>query len=856
MPRRLWLGVLRGVSFGVLRGFSVGVLRTFSIRVPRTLSARLYAIAGAALLAIELLAGAAIHYAASTSEALESLHTETLAAMVRAAEIERTVEKHRRIVEGAPSDFDRERIVAGRAALAALEQRIAELLAERPDDYARHIATAMPLFASEGLAVLDLAAQYAQDRASQAAGVYAGRAESLQGTIGDWRRASFGAGEAQIALLLGNSRRLLGWVFVTALVALVLIGPVSLMLMRSVTGRLAGIGEAMLRLARNDTSVVVPAADARDEISDMARAVAVFKSNAVALLDHRARLIELNAWLDIALNNMARGLSMFDAGDRLVLSNATYQHMYAMPHALTRHGTPIGDILAHRRTLTAAIEVAGTGPADTFADEFDRLIARRQRASVTQRMADGRIIAMEFEPLAQGGWVAVHQDVTAERQAEERIARLARHDTLTGLVNRRVFNEEIERRALRAGRTGFALISIDLDRFKEVNDTLGHPAGDALLQAVALRLAGVTRKTDLIARLGGDEFAVIAIDAGSRAEAAALAQRIIETIAEPFALAGETVAVGASVGIALVADGETLAADVLLGQADLALYEAKAAGRGVARFFEPHLRDRAVARRHLEHDLGAALANGEFRLVYQPILSLARGTITSCEALIRWHHPVRGLVSPMDFIPLAESSGLIGAIGAWALETACRAALAWPEQVRVAVNLSGAQFDQRNVAADVVAALAATGLSPRRLELEVTETVLLTNSPATLEALHRLRDLGIAIALDDFGTGYASLSYLKSFPFDKLKIDQSFVRDLPDRAVSVAIVQAVANLAHSLDMRCVAEGVETVEHLERVRAAGCDELQGYLFSRPGAEHEIVRVIADLNRSRDARATVG
>ncbi|MET0568580.1 MAG: EAL domain-containing protein, partial [Hyphomicrobiaceae bacterium] len=429
----------------------------------------------------------------------------------------------------------------------------------------------------------------------------------------------------------------------------------------------------------------------------------------------------------------------------------------------------------------------------------------------------------------------------------DNIAKLARQDTLTGLANRLRFREELEDacRRLEHGHA-FSLMCIDLDHFKDVNDTLGHPTGDALLQAVAARLMDTARGRDLVVRLGGDEFAIIQSGADTRPHAEAFTQRIIKAVSQPYQIHGHKIIIGATVGIAFApVDGSD--PDQLLKCADMALYRAKSMGRGTHAFFEPEMAGRLKVRRSLELDLRRALAEDQLELYYQPIIDLATERIVCCEALMRWRHPERGMVSPVDFIALAEEMGLIMPMGEWALRTACLAATSWPTDVKVAVNLSAVQFKGTDLVAVVIEALESSGLPAERLELEVTESLLLDQDPKTLQLLHLLQHLGVRIALDDFGTGYSSLSYLRSFPFDKIKIDQTFVRDLPQRDDCAAIVTAVAQLAQSLKMTTVAEGVETALHLSMVRAAGCSQAQGYLFSRPVPTSDIVAVISDCNR---------
>ena len=429
-------------------------------------------------------------------------------------------------------------------------------------------------------------------------------------------------------------------------------------------------------------------------------------------------------------------------------------------------------------------------------------------------------------------------DVTEQRQAEARIAYMAHHDALTDLPNRVMFHQRLTEGLARLQRNGHALAvhCLDLDHFKDVNDTLGHPIGDELLKAVAQRLANCLRDSDMVARLGGDEFAVVQCPLDDPHEASNLANRLIEVISKPYQVHGHEFVVGASIGIAL-APGDGDAPDALLRNADMALYRAKAEGRGTAHFFEAEMDRRIQARRMLELDLRKAFSNGEFELYYQPLVNLRTNAVSGFEALLRWRHPERGLVAPGEFIPLTEEIGLIVPLGEWVLREACAQAAKWPEPLKVAVNLSPAQFRNRGVVNAVLTALAHSRLPASRLELEITESVLLGESEANLATLHQLREIGVRISMDDFGTGYSSLSYLRSFPFDKIKIDRSFVSELTERPDCLAIIRAVAGLGTSLGIATTAEGVETPEQLAQVRAEGCTEVQGYLFSapRPAAE---------------------
>ena len=454
------------------------------------------------------------------------------------------------------------------------------------------------------------------------------------------------------------------------------------------------------------------------------------------------------------------------------------------------------------------------------------------------RRADGSAIEVSlFErALPFGGEQAVLEaaiDMTERRLAEARIAHMAHHDALTGLPNRVLFRDRLGDAIARHARNGeeSVLLCLDLDKFKIVNDTLGHPVGDALLREAAERIAGCLTKDDLVARLGGDEFAILVRGIGLPVLADGLIARVIAELARPFRLDGQDCHIGTSIGVAcLPRDGTD--PETLMKNADLALYRAKAEGGGTFRCFEPEMDAWVQARRRRENELREALAREQFSLVYQPLMSAQADRILAFEALLRWHHPEHGPVSPAEFVPLAEETGLIVPIGAWVMQTAFAEAAAWPEAIRLAVTLSPVQFRNRSLVETVRDALAASGLDPRRLELEITESVLLADSAANLATLHALRAMGIRIAMDDFGTGYSSLSYLRSFPFDKIKLDRSFVSQVGENTHCTAIVRAVASLGTSLGIATTAEGVETAEQLAMLRAEGYDEVQGFLFSRP------------------------
>ena len=554
-------------------------------------------------------------------------------------------------------------------------------------------------------------------------------------------------------------------------------------------------------------------------------------------------LHEQKCRLDSAINHMGEGLCMFDAEKRLVVCNARYAEMYRLPPELLRAGTPHREIIQHRiasgilkgetsdKAAQQLISTLNALPSDATASRIDEF-------------ANGRLICVTRQPLAGGGWVATHLDVTEQRRSEARITYMAQHDALTDLPNRVLLRERMEHAlaVTRSGGPDLAVLMLDLDRFKEVNDTLGHPTGDTLLRAVAARLLGCARETTLIARLGGDEFAVIDYVTNPVVEATALAEKIRKALCDPFDLGDHQVIAGTSIGIA-IAPRDGIDCDEILKSADLALYSAKGGGRGAFRFFEPELDQLMHARRNLERELRDALANSEFELHYQPFVNTRTGEISGFEALLRWHHPQRGLVSPAEFIPLAEETGLIVPLGEWVLRTACAEAAKWPAHLRIAVNLSPAQFRSKELVPVIVGALANSGITSQRLELEVTETVIMHDSEAVFAALGQLRKLGVQIALDDFGTGYSSLSFLQKFPFDKIKIDRSFVEELSSaRDGSRQIARAVVRFAVSLGKTTTAEGVETREQLDILRAEACGEIQGYYFSPPVHASRVAQMV--------------
>ncbi|GLR88161.1 bifunctional diguanylate cyclase/phosphodiesterase [Bradyrhizobium iriomotense] len=558
----------------------------------------------------------------------------------------------------------------------------------------------------------------------------------------------------------------------------------------------------------------------------------------------RERLTLEKQRLDRAVNNMTQGLLLFDSSRRLVVCNQRYLEMYGLSDDVVKPGCSFHDIIAHRKA---------TG---SFAGDVDRYSARvlrdiHLRNSMVVDTSDGRSIQIVNEPLADGGWVATHEDITERRRTEERITHLAHYDALTDLPNRTMFHEHL-RDALGAIASGeqIAVHYIDIDEFKGVNDALGHLVGDELLKSIAEHLNRCAGETEFVARLGGDEFAIVQSAVTSPDHITDLVARVFAAIREPFDCMGHHLTTDASIGIALAPDhGVDL--DQILKNADLAMYAAKAAGRHTYRFFEPEMDAKVRERRQLETDLRHAIAHGGLEVFYQPCLSLKDDRITGCEALVRWRHPERGMVSPAEFIPIAEDTGLINEIGEWVLATACRDAATWPDDIRLAVNVSPVQFKSGTLALKIMSALAASDLPASRLELEITEAVLIRDDDTALAILHQLRAIGVRIALDDFGTGYSSLSYLHRFPFDKIKIDRCFVEDIAGPDGSSSIVQAVVGLAAARRMTTTAEGVETEEQQRLLRSLGCSEMQGYLFSAAKPADKVQELFA-LHRTRLAQ----
>ena len=817
-------------------------------RLHRSIAFKLYLTVGLALAGALSLTIVSTHFAQRTREATSVFMTDGVRASSLASRLELLLQQHRDLVENASASLDQERLASAQSSLHMINGQLValvSLLQSAKDDSIRglggQLGRELPWLVSKGDNVLGLTPGLAQDQSLDAAkGPYAATATLVQREISRWREQREAILKRQSEEVSASADRLISSVLACAAAVLVFASFALLVGQRQLR-RLEQLKQCLLRLADRDTTVDVPSLGTRDEIGAIARAIQSFKENAITVAAQDAALKESAHQLETALGNMSQGLCLFDVHDRLQLSNRRFCDIFGFDHTKICRG------MSYRDVLQLSLQ-AGNLDEAMLEDRLAQLRAGRLLGEpyvTMQRLAHGRDVAISRCFMDDDGWVLTVEDITARRAAEDKITFMARHDALTNLPNRVVLNEWLEHAVVQAGRgTRSAVLCLDLDRFKAVNDTLGHPVGDALLRAASDRLLALVREADMVARLGGDEFAIVQNNIQRPEDAKLLSERIVAVLSAPFEIDGHQVIVGVSIGIALAPDDGTQA-EKLLRNADMALYRAKSDGRGRFCFFEPDMDARLQHRRQLEFDLRSALTLSQFELFYQPLVNLEHGEVSGFEALIRWRHPERGLVSPADFIPIIEDTGLIVPVGEWVIRQACSDAALWPGKVKVAVNLSPAQFKSEQLAPTIAEALADSGLPAQRLELEITESVLLQDNEETLSTLHTLRDLGVKIAMDDFGTGYSSLSYLRSFPFDKVKIDQSFIRDLLDRKDSVHVVRAVTGLCDGLGMVTTAEGVETAEQLLTLQNEGCTEAQGYFFSRPKPVEHVPAIIASV-----------
>ena len=559
-------------------------------------------------------------------------------------------------------------------------------------------------------------------------------------------------------------------------------------------------------------------------------------------------LKEQHRRLDIAVNNMSQGLLLFDASERLVLRNQQYVDMFGISPEVVKPGCKLREIIQLRKD---------TGTLSGDVDDYCATVRESSKSGLTSLVEtlDGRWMQVVNKAVKGGGWVSTIADVTEQRRNEDRAIRLASYDTLTGLPNRAQLRSHLSVELEKCSPDNqVAVLFLDMDEFKSVNDSLGHLIGDELLKSVSSSLQDCAGPNEFLARLGGDEFALVVSGINNESQVLNVVQRIYQAVRRTHQCLSHQLPVDTSIGIA-VAPSDGLTCDEILQNADLAMYDAKSSGKRTYRFFEAELEKKAKDRRQLEADLRKALDAGSIDVHYQPILDLQTNEIVGCEALARWTHPERGYVSPADFIPVAEQSGLIEQLGEYVLRAACSEAATWPGATKVAVNVSPAQFKSESFALKVVAALAQSGLSSGRLEIEITEAVLIGDDQTALMILHELKAIGVRVALDDFGTGYSSLSYLRRFPFDKIKIDRSFINDLIGEDSSSAIVRAVVTMATEHKMVTTAEGVETIEQRKILQDLNCSEMQGFLFSRARPGAEIAKMMAGNQDERLASFSI-
>jgi len=662
------------------------------------------------------------------------------------------------------------------------------------------------------------------------------------------------AGRSKTELVAAPNLRLAEKIVALIGLSLLFLAGVWLVAELSIRHQIGRIAAMVERLGAGDLGARILPPFPRGELGNL---MTVLNSTAVSLEAQRRAIEELNQKLrqaqelemqekqrlNYAVSNIIQGLLLFDKTERLAVVNQRYIEMFGLSPEIVKPGCSFRDLIAHREAVGSL-----RGDVDEYCAAIRHKVSLGRMSRVNVEAPDGRLIQVLNQPLPGGGWMTTMEDITQRRADEERITHMAHYDALTDLPNRALFREQLDL-ALQAMKPGeqLAVLYIDIDQFKSINDSLGHPIGDELLKAVASRLRECLGTADFAARIGGDEFAIIQTGVRQGSDTMEIVGRIYQTIREPFECNGHLVTTDASIGIAAAPrDGTNI--DQLLKNADLAMYAAKADGRRTYRCFEAAMEEHAKAHRALEMDMRRAIADGGFEIHYQPLINLQSNQVSGCEALLRWPHPERGMISPADFIPVAEETGLINRLGEWVLTTACAEAVTWPDNIKIAVNVSPVQFRNQAFGLKVAAALAASGLPPQRLELEITEAVLIHDDEAALAMLHQLRGLGVRIALDDFGTGYSSLSYLQRFPFDKIKIDRSFIKDIAGVGDSSCIIQAVVNIATARNMTTTAEGVETEQQRRELRELGCTEMQGYLFSPAIPAADIARMLAPRDQT--------
>ena len=637
-----------------------------------------------------------------------------------------------------------------------------------------------------------------------------------------------------------QGRSLVKWLIGLAILIFAIFGLMASAVTRAIVGPLSAITATVLALSRGDWHGAVHGQERSDEIGAIARSVLVLQKSIEErdrLRDERLAqsdklvlqetlLTRQNLQFTAALENMAQGLCMLDAGQRVAVLNDQFRRMFALPFDQSAVG------LTAFQLKQLVPDIAARQNFSKLAKRHLASLAQGDSATFSVDLNDGRTISVSHRTMQDGGSVATFADITDRIRNEERITHLAWHDGLTGLSNRQHLTDQLTN-ALKSRNPDYmvAVLFLDLDRFKILNDTLGHGAGDAVLQMASERMRACAQPGDTIARFGGDEFVFVQTGARDLADIEAMAERLIAAISKPYSVDARIVDIGVTLGIALAHVHDSDPAG-LLKKADLALYRAKKDSRGGYLLYDPEMDAQESAKRAVELDLKMALDRDELSLAYQPIVDARTGEVTCFEALLRWTHPQRGLIPPMEFIPIAEELGLIGPIGDWVLRKACATAATWPASISVAVNVSPLQVKSGALGFSVMRAIVASGIAPARLNLEITESIFLERNEQTLAVLHELRGLGIAFSMDDFGIGYSSLSTLSSFPFDTLKIDRSFVRDLAAIPENRHIIRATCQLARDLKITSLAEGVETVEQMEFLAACGCDQLQGYYFGKP------------------------